>query len=67
MSIPFVDRHIGIDTDARQLMLDALGYASLDALMDAAVPSAIRQTAALRSLPAPATEAEALAEMTLKK
>ena len=63
MSIPFVDRHIGIDTDARQLMLDALGYASLDALMDAAVPSAIRQTAALRSLPAPATEAEALAEL----
>lgn len=63
MSLDFSARHIGIDDSARQLMLDALGYASLDDLMDAAVPSAIRQTAPLRSLPAPATEAEALAEL----
>ncbi|KRF30806.1 aminomethyl-transferring glycine dehydrogenase [Yonghaparkia sp. Soil809] len=63
MSLDFSARHIGIDDSARQLMLDALGYASLDALMDAAVPSAIRQTAPLRSLPAPATEAQALAEL----
>ena len=47
MSLDFSNRHIGIDADARQLMLDALGYASLDALMDAAVPAAIRQTAPL--------------------
>src|SRR6478672_2648910 len=63
MSLDFSARHIGIDDSARQLMLDALGYASLDALMDSAVPSAIRQTAPLRSLPAPATEAQALAEL----
>ena len=63
MSIPFVDRHIGIDADARQLMLDALGYASLAELMDAAVPTAIRQSAVLRSLPAPASETEVLAEL----
>lgn len=63
MSLDFSARHIGIDDSARQLMLDALGYASLDALMDAAVPSAIRQTSPLRSLPAPATEAQALAEL----
>ncbi|MCA1942159.1 MAG: aminomethyl-transferring glycine dehydrogenase [Yonghaparkia sp.] len=63
MSLDFSNRHIGIDTDARQLMLDALGYASLDALMDAAVPAAIRQTAPLRTLPVPATEAQALAEL----
>jgi len=63
VSIPFVDRHIGIDADARQLMLDALGYSSLAELMDAAVPTAIRQSAVLRSLPAPASETEVLAEL----
>ena len=63
MSLDFSNRHIGIDGDARQLMLDALGYASLDALMDAAVPAAIRQTAPLRTLPVAATEAQALAEL----
>jgi glycine dehydrogenase len=63
MSLDFSNRHIGIDADARQLMLDALGYASLDALMDAAVPAAIRQTAPLRTLPVAATEAQALAEL----
>ncbi|GAA1690315.1 aminomethyl-transferring glycine dehydrogenase [Microcella alkalica] len=63
MSLDFSARHIGIDDSARQLMLDALGCASLDALMDAAVPTAIRQTAPLRSLPHAATEAEALAEL----
>ncbi|MET0303958.1 MAG: hypothetical protein ABW040_07885, partial [Microbacteriaceae bacterium] len=39
MTTPFVDRHIGTDTAEQQQMLDAVGYASLDALMDAAVPS----------------------------
>ncbi len=63
MSIPFAERHIGTDHDAQQLMLNALGFDSLAALMDAAVPTAIRQTAALRTLPAPATEAETLAEL----
>ena len=63
MSIPFAERHIGTDHDAQQLMLDALGYGSLAELMDAAVPTAIRQTEVLRTLPAPATEAETLAEL----
>ena len=63
MTATFASRHIGTDANAQQLMLDALGYASLADMMDAAVPSAIRQTSALRSLPAPATEAEALAEL----
>ena len=63
MSIPFTERHIGTDRDAQQLMLDALGYGSLAELMDAAVPTAIRQKDVLRTLPAPATEAETLAEL----
>ena len=63
MSMPFTDRHIGIDPDARHLMLDALGFQSLEAMMDAAVPAGIRQTEPLRTLPAPASEAEALAEL----
>jgi glycine dehydrogenase len=57
----FASRHIGTDTNAQQLMLDALGFASLADMMDAAVPAAIRQTTPLRSLPAPASEAEAIA------
>ncbi len=63
MSRDFSERHIGLDSDAQRLMLDALGYDTIEAMMDAAVPSAIRQTAALRTLPAPATEAEVMAEL----
>lgn len=63
MSRDFSERHIGLDADAQRLMLDALGYDTIEAMMDAAVPSAIRQTAALRTLPAPATEAEVMAEL----
>jgi glycine dehydrogenase len=40
----FVDRHIGPGHAERQAMLDALGYADLDALTTAAVPAAIRDT-----------------------
>jgi glycine dehydrogenase len=63
MSRDFSERHIGLDSGAQRLMLDALGYDSIEAMMDAAVPSAIRQTAALRTLPLPATEAEVMAEL----
>ena len=63
MSHAFADRHIGLDTDARQLMLDALGYPDLASMMDAAVPTAIRQSSPLRTLPEPASEAEVLAEL----
>jgi glycine dehydrogenase len=38
----FADRHIGPDESEQQALLDDLGYSSLDALIAAAVPSAIR-------------------------
>ncbi|WP_370454777.1 aminomethyl-transferring glycine dehydrogenase [Schumannella sp. 10F1B-5-1] len=48
-------------------MLDAVGYASVDALMDAAVPSGIRlqpgENDGTAALPPAATEREALAEL----
>ncbi|HEX7835497.1 MAG TPA: glycine dehydrogenase (aminomethyl-transferring), partial [Pseudolysinimonas sp.] len=60
----FADRHIGTDSVAHLAMLDAVGYDSLDALMDAAVPSSIRldPTSASR-IPTAASEREALAEL----
>ena len=54
----FVDRHIGPDEAEQRTMLEALGFASLGALMDAAVPSAIRSSTGL-GLPAAAGESEA--------
>ena len=64
MSAGFVDRHIGTDAAAQREMLAAVGYPSVDALMDAAVPPGIRQGAqAVASIPAPASEREALAEL----
>src|SRR5262245_5079985 len=59
---PFATRHIGPGPGERQTMLDALGYASLDELMAAAVPSAIRSDDAL-SLPPPVSEPEAIAQL----
>jgi len=44
-------------------MLDRLGYASLNALMDAAVPGGIRQADFASVIPAAASEREALAEL----
>ena len=58
----FADRHIGTDSAAQQIMLQAVGYSSVDDLMDAAVPSGIRAAAAL-SLPPARSEREALAEL----
>jgi len=58
----FVDRHIGPDDSAIAEMLKAVGFDSLDALMDAAVPTRIRVTDALK-LPAAASEAVAGAEL----
>ncbi len=58
----FADRHIGTDTASQQLMLQAVGYSSVDDLMDAAVPSAIR-VAAPAVLPAAVSERAALAEL----
>jgi len=59
----FVDRHIGPSDDEIAAMLAALGYDSLDALADAAVPAAIRMTGAL-DLPPARSEADALAAIT---
>jgi glycine dehydrogenase len=58
----FVDRHIGPDDPQQTEMLKALGHASLEELMAAAVPEAIR-TAAPLQLPEPVGEEEALAEL----
>lgn len=60
----FADRHIGTDAAAQALMLGALGYDTVDALVQAAVPASIhvnpRETS---DIPPAATEAEALAEL----
>jgi len=64
MTDQFADRHIGTDSVAQLAMLEVVGYDSVEALMDAAVPTAIRLTeGAPSSIPAPATEREALAEL----
>jgi glycine dehydrogenase len=58
----FADRHIGPDDSAIAEMLKVVGFDSLDALMDAAVPSRIMAADGL-SLPAAASEAQAAAEL----
>ena len=58
----FKYRHIGTTSEQQKSMLKSLGFASIDALMDAAVPGAIRFEGD-GSLPEPATEAEALQEL----
>jgi glycine dehydrogenase len=58
----FARRHIGPDPDAQRRMLKAIGYESVDDLMDAAVPAAIRSPGKL-DLPPAATEAETIAEL----
>ena len=56
MSQPtFADRHLGPRPDDIARMLDRVGFDSLDALMDAAVPGKIRASAEL-DLPAGKSE-----------
>jgi len=57
----FADRHVGPTPDDVDAMLDALGVDSLDALIDEAVPSAIRSDRPL-DLPDAVTEQDLLAE-----
>ena len=57
----FADRHIGTDAASQQIMLQTLGYSSVDDLMDAAVPTGIRAEAL--SLPPAHSEREALADL----
>jgi glycine dehydrogenase len=60
----FADRHIGTDAASQATMLEALGYPSVQALVDAAVPASIHAAPrATSAIPAAATEAEALAEL----
>ncbi|MEU7715863.1 aminomethyl-transferring glycine dehydrogenase [Micromonospora chalcea] len=58
----FADRHIGPGRDDERRMLEAVGYSSVDELMDAAIPEVIRWHGTL-DLPAPASEREAIAEL----
>lgn len=59
---PFVERHVGPSSAQQQQMLATLGYDSLDALMDAAVPGGIRSVDELR-LPEAVDEEVAAADL----
>ena len=58
----FLARHIGIDAADEARMLPVIGSETRAELMDGIVPAAIRRAKPMR-LPAPATEADALAEL----
>ncbi len=58
----FIARHIGIDDAAEQHMLSVVGAASRRALIEAIVPRSIARSNPMQ-LPAPVTEAAALAKM----
>lgn len=58
----FASRHIGIDRVSIQQMLDVLGVASIDELIDQTVPPAIRLNRSLQ-LPEALTESAALAKL----
>jgi glycine dehydrogenase len=58
----FVARHIGIEPEDERSMLSLMGVESRRALIDAIVPRAIARPEPMR-LPAPLTEAQALAEL----
>ncbi|CAN5589324.1 aminomethyl-transferring glycine dehydrogenase [soil metagenome] len=58
----FVQRHLGPRPAEIEQMLAALGHDSLDALIAATVPAAIRMSSAL-NLPGPRSESEVLSEL----
>jgi glycine dehydrogenase len=58
-ALPFVDRHIGLRPADVDTMLDRLGFDSLEALMQAAVPGGLRAAADLDLPPAQSEEATA--------
>ncbi|GAA4603122.1 aminomethyl-transferring glycine dehydrogenase [Actinoallomurus liliacearum] len=60
--VPFADRHIGPSHTDRDEMAGAVGFPSVQALVDAAVPTAIRTDRPL-DLPPALTEVEALARL----
>lgn len=58
----FIDRHIGPGASDRKVMLDALGFESMDALINKVVPAAILKSDALK-LDDGRTESEVLDEL----
>ncbi|MFI5841271.1 aminomethyl-transferring glycine dehydrogenase [Catenuloplanes sp. NPDC051500] len=58
----FSARHIGPSAEDQRRMVQAIGYGSVEELMDVAIPEVIRWHGTL-DLPAASTEAEALAEL----
>ncbi|MDF3305383.1 aminomethyl-transferring glycine dehydrogenase [Rhodococcus sp. T2V] len=58
----FPSRHIGPDASATQRMLSALGYDTLDQLIDAAVPDQIRSSEAM-DLPVARSEQQVLSDL----
>jgi len=58
----FIPRHIGIDAQDEARMLAAIGETSREGLLQSIVPPAIRRSRPM-ALPAPVTEAQALAEL----
>ena len=58
----FKARHIGIDEPSAKIMIDALGYDSLEQLIDQAVPPSIRLNQSLK-LPSASSETQALAQL----
>ncbi|HVE96524.1 MAG TPA: aminomethyl-transferring glycine dehydrogenase [Pseudonocardiaceae bacterium] len=61
--IPFADRHIGPRPAELTRMLDAIGVESLDELAQLVLPPGLADPEVVPDLPAPATEAQALAEL----
>ncbi|MFS0729652.1 aminomethyl-transferring glycine dehydrogenase [Curtobacterium sp. 1P10AnD] len=63
----FADRHIGTTSADQQIMLDAVGQPSLDALVRTAIPESIHAAPVTDSvIPAAVGETEALAELRAK-
>jgi glycine dehydrogenase len=58
----FADRHLGPDADELRQLLETVGFESIDALIDAAMPASIRSDEPL-ALPAAVSETDALAEL----
>lgn len=62
----FSERHIGTDAAAQASMLASVGYDSVDALVEAALPESIHVGEIVNSsIPAAATERETIAELRL--
>jgi glycine dehydrogenase len=59
----FADRHIGTDAAAQKSMLAAVGYDSVESLVDAAVPGGIRVGELASILPPPASERATITEL----